>query len=80
MTNEEKPKIIQIIPAVGWYAIFDEGTKDEWKYPLVCWALTDEGEIVGQISTELLVEGAETDGNLTQYRHESEFKRQGEAT
>lgn len=70
LADEAVKTIIQIIPATGWYAILDEGTADEWKYPLVCWALTSTGEVVGQIVTDLGVESAEAGGNFSRYWHE----------
>jgi len=61
---------MQIIPANGWYVILDEGTTDEWKYPLACWALTAAGEVEGLIATEVGVESAEPAGKFSRYWHE----------
>jgi len=74
MTKEKAPKIIQIISAVGWYAIFDEDSPDEWHHPLACWALMDSGDIVGQFSMESFIESVDNAGNFSKYIHESELK------
>ena len=42
-------KIVQIIPAEGWSALFHEGTV---KHPVTCWALTSGGVVRGMISTK----------------------------
>lgn len=35
-------KIIQIIPAIGWCAVYDQGEDKKLKAPVVCWALIEE--------------------------------------
>jgi hypothetical protein len=71
-TNVKEPKIIQIIPAADWYAVFEEGTPTEEQQPLACWALTDEGDVIGQISMENFIDNAENYNNFSKYRHSSE--------
>lgn len=39
-------KIIQIIPAVGWYAKYDLGEGGEKEFPLVCWVHCQDQEYV----------------------------------
>lgn len=45
-------RIIQIIPADGWFAqmIDKEKGKNDEVEPLACWALLDNGEVHGMIS------------------------------
>jgi hypothetical protein len=44
----DEDKIIQIIPADGWSAWYEGGSKT---HPVVCWALTDSGIVRGMIAT-----------------------------
>ena len=52
---------MNIIPAFGWYAEFDDGSA----VPLICWA-------VPNASSELEIEGVVNDGELTYRAQESE--------
>ena len=50
-------RIIQIIPAPDWYALYEEEGEEYWT-PLACWALVDEdGEtrVVGLEAGERVV-------------------------
>ena len=47
-TPIDDDKIVQIIPAEGWSALFHEGTV---KHPVTCWALTNGGIVRGMISS-----------------------------
>lgn len=38
---------LQIIPAIGWYAVYQSEGGDEQLWPLVCWALRRDGDVVG---------------------------------
>jgi hypothetical protein len=57
-------KILQIIPADGWYATYvkiGEGREEE---PLACWALVEDGaytQVVGMISDGDVIEVANSD-------------------
>jgi len=68
--------IVQIIPAVGWYAVY-EGTEGEepWRCPLACWGLCgDSGKIVG-LDTTASAEGlwdCSTRADFLCYEHESD--------
>ncbi|WP_136526306.1 DUF6253 family protein [Geomonas ferrireducens] len=70
--KEKEPRIIQIIPAAGWYAVYGEGTPAEERSPLACWALTSDGEVIGQVPIENCIDNAEDFNNFSRYRHESE--------
>jgi hypothetical protein len=39
-------KIVQIIPATGWYAVYQVEGNEE-RAELACWGLYDDGEVVG---------------------------------
>jgi len=48
----EQARIIEIIPAQGWWAVYGKaGGGDEFSSPLVCWALVEgtsgERQVVG---------------------------------
>jgi hypothetical protein len=42
-------KIVQIIPAEGWFAVYHDGTL---RCPVACWALTSGGIVRGMIATK----------------------------
>jgi DNA gyrase inhibitor GyrI len=68
-------KIIQIIPAAGWYAVYaDSGT--ETRCPLACWGLYDEwNEVVG-MDTDSSADGPQDCSlmsNFLRYEHESQI-------
>jgi hypothetical protein len=72
MPQEQGAKIIQIIPAVGWYAVYDEDTPDEHIEPLTFWALTNDGDVIGQ--TADFAAGVGEKRNFTRYRHRSQAR------
>lgn len=43
-------KIIQIIPAEGWNAVFSSATESKTSERLACWALTDAGTVHGMVA------------------------------
>jgi hypothetical protein len=69
-------KIIQIIPAEGWFALFQLDDPEEIdRVPLSAWGLTEEGSVVplvanskgeGEIAAEI--------ANLVRVEHESSFE------
>ncbi len=44
-------RIIQIIPASNWCAVYKDTDKDELKTPIACWALVEEKEGKGNTFT-----------------------------
>ena len=42
-------KIVQIIPAEGWTAVFNSATETKTSERLVCWALSDTGTVHGTV-------------------------------
>ena len=67
-------KILQIIPAEGWFAIFTHDDKTRSKNPLVCWALVEDGEeiwVEGMDGGEY-VEFCSNITNFSGYEHLSE--------
>ena len=59
--------VIQIIPALGWWAVFKgEDGKEIWS-PLACWGLTNQAEIVGIEPTELGLDYADEASNFDRY-------------
>lgn len=71
--NDQEPKAIQIIPAVGWYAVFKDASVDggEVRTPLICWALMDDGAIVGHADVGGYVDEIESSSDFDRYAHES---------
>jgi hypothetical protein len=68
-----KRKIIQIIPATGWCAVYQYEGKD-MKFPLVCWGLyDDDGEVVGMDTggDPIGPEDCSVMRNFLRYEHES---------
>jgi hypothetical protein len=63
------PKILQIMPAHGWAAVYSEDS-DEMIAPLVAWALVEtapgETGVVGLVALEK-VQSAEDQPNFTHY-------------
>lgn len=54
--KENRAKIIQLIPATDWQAVFcNQATGDGhpdyivWREPLLAWALLSDGEVIGQV-------------------------------
>lgn len=43
-------KIVQIIPADGWSAVFSSATETKTSERLVCWALTEAGTVHGMVA------------------------------
>jgi hypothetical protein len=58
----EKPvaasSLIQITPSTGWVAVYGEGD-DEQVRPVACWGLNRQGRVVGVVSAEGVLVGAE---------------------
>ena len=48
------PPIKQIIPATGWFAVYQSPVDDEdiTHHPLVAWGLTEGGDLVGMWTNE----------------------------
>jgi hypothetical protein len=69
----EEVRIVEIIPAPGWRAVFGNGDGgDEFSSPLVCWALvegtTGERQVVGiDTDTKGTVEIAAYANNFRRY-------------
>jgi hypothetical protein len=40
------PRIVQIIPATGWFTVWEDRTRE----PIACWSLTNEGHVAGMIN------------------------------
>jgi len=67
-------RIIQIIPAANWDAVYRDGDGDELKTPVACWALVEEKEgncdtftyVVGLDATDT-VDFCDTMGNFLRY-------------
>lgn len=67
-------KIIQIIPADGWYSCckLDDGTL--WNTPLACWALIENQDGTREVrglEAHDYVDDAEGDGGFQNYVHKS---------
>ncbi len=43
----DKEQIVQIIPATGWWARYRWPKEEGYERPLVCWALVENGDVVG---------------------------------
>src|SRR5690349_18219788 len=63
-------KIVQIMPADGWGAAFEDG-EDEVISPLVGWALVQDGDgasaVVGLVAADEKVELCDDDSDFTGY-------------
>jgi hypothetical protein len=64
-------KILQIIPAEGWSAIYADGDGEIFVMPLVCWALVESAnvdgeEIIGMTADDSHITDA-SDDNLLGY-------------
>lgn len=64
-------RIIQIIPAIGWFARYRE-PNEIIDVPLACWALLDNGQVAG-IDAGDLTQIAEDIKTFSCYIHESEL-------
>ena len=63
-------KIIQIMPAEGWTAVFSSSTESKTSEKLVCWALTDTGTVHGMVATKgNLPTVAENVDNFLEYHY-----------
>ena len=74
--TEQVRKIVQIIPAEGWFAVYgDDDGKPTILVPLVCWALYEDEEgdryIEGMDAFEY-VDFSQGNHNFHDYRHKSE--------
>ena len=67
-------KILQIIPADGWLAVFTNEDKTRTKFPLVCWALVEDehGQSVQGMYGGDYVEFCMEISNFSEYEHLSE--------
>jgi hypothetical protein len=66
-------KIVQYLPAPGWYATYSESSKVP-RVPLACWGVTEDGEIMGIVfwygyfgSAEAIQSGFLTSSSFTGY-------------
>jgi hypothetical protein len=77
VANEHK-RILQIIPANGWYAAFNDLEAAEQFYsPLVCWALVTEGErqfITGMVAVKNKILACQEEVNFSHYVSHSELE------
>lgn len=81
--------IKQIIPAEGWYALYEQGDDVNYdRYMLACWALVQRRDpstgraydmVEGMITIDYGVESAETSNNFACYCHESQLDQYMEA-
>lgn len=71
----EIKRIIQIMPADGWYAIYDGHDDGELWEKLACWALVEmndgETEVVGMDADGYSLQPCFETSNFVRYEHES---------
>jgi hypothetical protein len=76
MIKHPDAEIVQIIPAPAWWAVYkvdDDEEGDIW-VPLACWALTDQGEVVGVAPEELGLSFADGCSNFDRYEYDPHRK------
>jgi hypothetical protein len=44
--KDEESKIVQLMPADGWYAHFKNIDGEKWQTPLIAWGLREDGSVV----------------------------------
>jgi len=79
--------IKQILPAEGWYALYEQKSGGYCKSLLSCWALVQRKDpsgkvrdmVEGMASVEYGIESAEASDNFDGYCHESELDHYPEA-
>lgn len=70
-----KKKILQIIPAAGWFAVYKNEGEPETLSPLACWALVEDEEgntNVQGMDADDYVDFVEDIGNFSKYSHKPE--------
>lgn len=75
-----KRKILQVIPAEGWFAVYKENDGSESSVRLACWALVEETDdeftdnvVVGmETGYDQSVDFADTAVNFVRYVHTSD--------
>ncbi len=75
-----KKKILQIIPAADWFAVFKVAGEQDAAAPLACWALVeyeDGSTRVEGLEVSGEVEFAEDQANFGGYVHGSEVEDEG---
>jgi hypothetical protein len=79
MADHGVRQIIQIIPAPGWYAAFNDIEAGEQFYaPLACWALIagDASQFVsGMVAEEKNIIACQEDANFSHYLYQTDFDR-----
>ncbi len=77
MSAGQDSRILQIIPAEGWFAAFNDMDTGEQVYaPLVCWALrADNGAqvITGMVIAEKQIVPCTGDASFSHYLHRAEL-------
>lgn len=79
--------IKQILPAEGWYALYEQGDGAYHRCLLSCWALVQRKDpsgsvrdmVEGMTAMEYGIESAEASANFTGYCHQSELDQYPEA-
>lgn len=78
MAQDDGKKILQIMPAEGWFAAFNDMETGEQVYaPLVCWALGAANGaqfITGMVIAEKRVIACTEDPNFSHYLHRAELE------
>jgi hypothetical protein len=71
---EPEDKVLQIIPAIGWYARLEAVDGGIFDAPLACWALIERPDGTREVhglEAHEYVSTAEDDGGFKEYVHES---------
>ena len=75
MSDPDSRQILQIIPADGWYAAFNNmETGEQYYTPLICWALVAEAGnqlITGMVAAEKKVLACVEDANFSHYLYQA---------
>ena len=64
----KKQKVIQMIPATGWYAVYKIDAGDDFLDRVAFWALTDDGEVSGWVGGDYM-DNAEEQSNFLRYEY-----------